>query len=110
ACGDMSGVVKLWDVASLTERATLAASEDKGFLNEVTAVAFAPDGRTLAVAAGRLVQLWDVATGGLVANLEGHEKKVICLAYSSDGRRLASGGYDQTVRLWDLSAGRPKTP
>jgi WD40 repeat protein len=102
ASGDLRGAVRLWDVATRTERATLRTAADEDTLNEVTAVAFAPDGRTLAVAVGREVQLWDVAAGHLVARLEGHAGKVKCLAYAPDGTRLASGGYDQTVRLWDV--------
>jgi WD40 repeat protein len=104
AAGDWRGVVKLWDVASRTERATLAASDDKVIFEEVSAVTFAPDGGTLAVAIGRAVQLWDVTTGRLVARLEGHEGKVQCLAYAPDGTRLASGGHDRAVRLWDVAS------
>jgi WD40 repeat protein len=110
ASGDLRGIVRLWDVAALTERATLKTADDEGFLNEVAALAFSPDGRTLAVTADRAVQLWDVATARLLASLEGHEKKVICLAYSSDGTRLASGSYDTTVRLWDVARYRPLRP
>jgi WD40 repeat protein len=97
ASGNGEGVVKLWDVAQQAERATLATAG-----GEIAAVAFAPDGRTLAVAVDRAVQLWDVATGRRVASLKGHESQVKCLAYSPDGTRLASGGYDKTVRLWDV--------
>ena len=68
-----------------------------------TALAYSPDSGTLAVAVGRVVQLWDVTTGQLVACPEGHERKVMCLAYPPDGTRLASGSYDKTVRLWDVS-------
>jgi WD40 repeat protein len=98
ASGDWGGVVRLWDVATRAERPALAASED-----EVSAVAFAPDARTLAVAVGPVVQLWEVDTGRRVACLEGHAGKVNCLAYSPDGTRLASGSFDRTVRLWDVT-------
>ena len=107
ATGDHHGIVNLWDLATLTERATLAASEDEGFRDEVSALAFAPHDGILAVAIGRVVQLWDVTTGRLTACLTGHEGKVICLAFAPDGTRLASGSYDKTVRLWDVAGYRP---
>jgi WD40 repeat protein len=110
ASGDHHGVVKLWDLATLTERATLAASEDEGFRDEVSALAFAPHDGILAVAVGRVVQLWDVARASRLTSLAGHEGKVKCLAYAPDGTRLASGSYDKTVRLWDVTRYRSRTP
>src|SRR5262249_28581557 len=38
--------------------------------------------------------------------LEGHADQVRCMAYSADGKRLASGSNDRTVRVWDTATGR----
>ena len=59
----------------------------------VDAVAFSPDGKTLATGGwDDLVRLWDVASGHLRATLNGPPNWVRCLAFSPDGKFLASGG------------------
>jgi WD40 repeat protein len=52
-----------------------------------------------------IVRMLDTATGEEVFTLRGHIAPVQNLAFSRDGTRLASGGWDRTVRLWNATAG-----
>jgi WD40 repeat protein len=96
------GEVVLWDAASGVERRRLKGHED-----EVSAVVFTPDSKTLITAsADKTVRLWDVATGEERAVLNGHTGWVTSVAVSRDGKLLASGDWQGTIRLWEAETGK----
>jgi WD40 repeat protein len=110
AAGLDSGEVRLFDVASGWQVATLAGSLHGG---PVRWLGFHPDGRSLAVAgtwADNAVCVWDLATRKQPRRLPGHGSEVLTGAWRADGRLLiTAGAIDGTVRLWDLSGDHPRS-
>jgi WD40 repeat protein len=126
--GSEDGTARLWDASALSvvgedtarQAGSLAieASVLRGHTDKVTSVAFSPDSRWLATGSwDQTIRLWDISampqgalqSGGSETDpwvLRGHEGRVTSVAVSPDGHWLASGGggWEQTARLWDLSA------
>ncbi len=62
--------------------------------------------KNMKVEATGQVTLWDVATGNQIAVLSGHGKGVSQVAFSRDGRLLASSSTDNSIRIWDVASRR----
>jgi WD40 repeat protein len=102
AFGEKGSAAILWDAPTGKVLHRLEGHED------VTAVAFAKDGKTLASgSADSKVRLWDVGGGNQLRVLEGHDKAVHALAFAPGGKVLASAGEDRIVRLWEVATGKP---
>jgi WD40 repeat protein len=100
-----NNLVRVWTVKSGARLAQLP-----GAGGELEAVAFGGDGPLLAVAAGKIITLWDLRPPGpaRLAVLTGQTGDLSDVKFSPDGRTLASASLDKTVALWDVS--RPDRP
>jgi RNA polymerase sigma factor (sigma-70 family) len=69
-------------------------------------ITFSDDGKFLASGGTWTIRVWDVATGKESRRFEGHLGQIKSLAFSPDGKRLASASRDSTVLVWDVSPRR----
>ncbi|MBI2925058.1 MAG: protein kinase [Verrucomicrobia bacterium] len=112
AVTDGDGNVKLWDHRIRKEIAALDAytnSTRSSHVTERRALAFSPDGKTLAVGVGSAIALWDVNTRQQTAVVRAHTNTVSFLLFSPDGQTLASASADGSARLWDMAASPPES-
>jgi WD40 repeat protein len=99
AAGLRFGLVALWDVPSGRVRSRIRAHH-----GDVWAVAVSPTDKVLVSGDGDWnrpgsVKIWDTATGASRGELM-QSGEVLCVAFSSDGKWLAVGCWDKTIRLW----------
>jgi WD40 repeat protein/serine/threonine protein kinase len=107
--------IKVWDVAGENP-----PFEIRQYSNPNASVASSPDGRLIAApgrlqaAAGPTVQVWDVDWDAKryaeFRTLKGHVRYVWRVTFSPDGRYLASGSWDSTIKVWDLQAPESADP
>jgi WD40 repeat protein/serine/threonine protein kinase len=98
AHGIKKGVWGLWDLEAMTSRALTPAGKAQNSM-------LSNRGDLYAVATDKGIWVYDTRTGALVRELPPHPGSVSTIAFSSDGRMLATGGFDRTVRTWDLTTG-----
>jgi WD40 repeat protein len=92
-----------------------------GTFGAVFTVALSPDGKLIATGGrtakpvengpkGGEVILWDVATRRALTTMVGHTSWVTSVAFSPNGRLLATGGLDRTVKVWEVPFGKEAVP
>jgi eukaryotic-like serine/threonine-protein kinase len=94
------GTAKLWDVGTGEQRHVIEVPP------HCCSAAFSPDGQTFAISSGNDAMLYDVASGRRLHLLNGHQSTAKCVSFSPDGRWLATGSRDRTIRIWDVRTGK----
>jgi WD40 repeat protein len=111
--GHMESDVRFWDAGT----GKLLRRLRTPHVNQPWSLAISPDGRTMATGGefDDALCLWDVAGGRKLREWHGHgkgqdprERGIGVLAFSPDGKLLASSGPDDTIRLWEVPTARPQ--
>lgn len=109
--GNEDGTIRLWDTATGKEQLTLGKFPKSNQGRFYTEMEFSPDGRSLAVGTkDAVVTVYDAASGAVQRRFTGLPAEAFCIAFSSDGKRLAAGskqaGGMPTIIMWDLGSGK----
>ncbi|MBY0528318.1 MAG: sigma-70 family RNA polymerase sigma factor [Gemmataceae bacterium] len=96
------GTLRRWDAVTGKESALVRLPEG------TICAAFAPDGKTVALGnSGRTIRLHDLAADKEIRSFEAHAEGTAILAFSADGKVLATRGRgDNTIRLFDVASGK----
>jgi eukaryotic-like serine/threonine-protein kinase len=101
--GYTESAVRLWEVATGEEIGRL-----EGHTSWVSALAFWPDGNTLASAgADQTIRIWNLATRQSLGTLRGHRREIWRLVLLGDGASMVTGSKDGAINVWDTRALRP---
>lgn len=101
------GTVIVWDVATGRELLRLPGTSEPNDFVTTKRITYSPNGKLLIACDRNQVNFYDPISGSLLKTLIGHKAYVTSIAISTDGKRIASGGLDGSVIIWDVSSGDP---
>ncbi|KAI5892225.1 WD40 repeat-like protein [Schizophyllum commune H4-8] len=108
--GSDYGSLRIWTAAVKTQGYKVRTIWPSDSMNAVLSAAYSPDGSRIACAVQNDpgVHLCDASSGSRVGTaFSGHSGTITVVAYSPDGKLLATGSEDHTVRVWDAMTGHP---
>jgi WD40 repeat protein len=128
ATGCHDGNLRVWDVPKAAATKTIAAhiqTQPQNVQHPIYAVVWTPDHKQILTASyDKSLKLWDAASGNVVREFKpapepkpgdkveppkepvGHRDQVFSAAFTKDGKLMATGSSDRTVKLWDVGSGK----
>lgn len=116
SCHD--GNVRIWDIAKGNQLRAMVHTAPNNMTQQPPAVyciAWSPDGKLLASGGyDRSIKIWNAADGKVVKEIKGYDEKtspkghhdgIFSIAFSPDGKQIASGSSDRTIKLWNAADG-----
>lgn len=101
------GMLKIWDVKTGKQLKSLVHSDSPDVDTSIYSIVFSQDGKIIYAGDGDgTVSEWNPATGKETNVWKAHNELVFTLTFSPDYRRLATGGYNPAVKLWDTATRR----
>jgi WD40 repeat protein/serine/threonine protein kinase len=98
------GTIRVWDVA--TGRCLRSLKYGDPGDTYKGSVALSADGRSVLLAYGHSIDVWDLDSGRKTRTFDGHTKNVHRIRLCADGRLVMSASYDGTIRVWEVATGR----
>jgi WD40 repeat protein len=107
--------IRIWNIATKRSERVLRPPIGEGYVGNLAGLAVAPDGQVLAVSGFfpqggqksgiHAILLINLSSGRVERVLRGHTNVISCLVFSADGKLLASGAADRTIRVWNPVTG-----
>lgn len=105
AAGSENNTVEIWNLASGKKLLNLPINSQSASASNIC---FSSDGKKIAIVGflENAVKIWDTKSGKLIQTISDTESVILCVAFSPDGKKLATKDLDSNIKIWDLESAK----